>query len=122
MNESKLLSCRCEVNDIRCKYCVILYDVMFYCFEILLVYDIVSVILLKVVCKGNGYQRQFWSKSKCEYQPNYIMKHVDVSVNLLHENLDCWYVFMKWNDVYKMSFDTMYVTVIGNKMQNYCKA
>ena len=46
MNESKLLSCRCAVNDSMSELCVILYDVMFYCFEILLVYDIVSVMLL----------------------------------------------------------------------------
>ena len=56
INESKLLSCRCAVNDSICELCVILYDVMFYCFEILLAYDIVSVILLYVVCKDKGYQ------------------------------------------------------------------
>ena len=45
------------------------------------------------------------------------MNHVDVTVNLLHDNLYCWYVFMKWHDVYKMLFDTIYVTVIGHKWQ-----
>ena len=30
------------------------------------------------------------------------MKHADVTVNLLDDNVDCWNVFMKWNDVYKM--------------------
>ena len=46
MNESKLLSCRCAVNDSMCELCVILYDAMSYCIEILLGYDIVSVMLL----------------------------------------------------------------------------
>ena len=46
MNESKWLSCTYAVNDIICELCVILYDVMFYCFEIVLVYDTVSVMLL----------------------------------------------------------------------------
>ena len=38
--------CRCAVNDNICELCVILYYVMFYCFEILLIYDIVSVMLV----------------------------------------------------------------------------
>ena len=65
INESKLLSCRCAVNGSVCELCVILYDVMFYCFEILLVYNIVSVMLLLVVCKDKGYQWLLWSTSKC---------------------------------------------------------
>ena len=65
MNESKLLSCRHAVNDSMCELCVILYDVMLYCFEILLIYDIVSVMLLQVVCKDTGYQGLSWSTSKC---------------------------------------------------------
>ena len=59
MNESKLLSRRCAVNDIMYELHVILYNVMLYCFEILLVYDIESVMLLYVVCKGKGYQGLF---------------------------------------------------------------
>ena len=66
------------------------------------VYYIVSVMLLYVVCKGTGYWGQSWSKSKCAYEPNYIMKHVDVMGNLLHYDLSCWYVCMKSNEVYKM--------------------
>ena len=66
------------------------------------VYLIVNIMLLYVVCKGKGYWGKFRSKSKCAYEPNYIMKHVDVTVNLLYDNLSCWYVFMKLNDVYKM--------------------
>ena len=58
--------------------------------------------LLYVVCKGKPYWGQSWSKSKCAYESYYIIKHVDVAVNLLHDNLSCWYVYMKWNDVYQM--------------------
>ena len=46
MNNSKLLYYRCAVNDIMYELHVIIYDVMFYFFEILVVYDIVSVMLL----------------------------------------------------------------------------
>ena len=46
MNDSKLLSCRCAIDDIMIELHVIIYDVMFYCFEILVVYDIISVMSL----------------------------------------------------------------------------
>ena len=59
MNESKLLSCRCAVNNIMYELHVIIYDVMFYFFEILVVYGIVSVMSLQVVCKGQGYEGLF---------------------------------------------------------------
>ena len=36
INESLLLPCRCAVHDRVCELCVILYDVICYCFEILL--------------------------------------------------------------------------------------
>ena len=58
--------------------------------------------LLYVVCKGTGYGRKSLSKSKCAYKPNYIMKHVDVTGNLLHYDLPFCYVCMKSNEVYKM--------------------
>ena len=45
--------------------------------------------LLYVVCKGIGYQEQSLSKSKCAYECHYIMKHVDIAGNLLHDNLSC---------------------------------
>ena len=45
--------------------------------------------LLYVVCKGTGYQGQSLSKSKCAYECNYIMKHVDVTGNLLHYDHSC---------------------------------
>ena len=69
--------------------CVILYDVMFYCFEILLVYNIVRVMLCKLYVKIkdiNGY---------CDQHQNVhsnlttMMKHVDFTVNLFHDNFDC---------------------------------
>ena len=63
------------------------------------VYYIVGVMLLYVVCKGTGYWGQSLAKSKCEYEPNCIMKHVDVTGNLLHCDLSCWYVCMKSNEV-----------------------
>ena len=61
-------------------------------------------------------------KSKCAYECNYIMKHVDITGNLLHDNLACSYVCMNSHEIYKKLFETMYVTQIGNKMQNNCKA
>ena len=30
-----------------------------------------------------------------------MIKHVDFTVNLFHDNFDCWYVFIQWYDVYK---------------------
>ena len=30
-----------------------------------------------------------------------MMKHVDFTVNLFHDNFDWWYVFIKWYDVCK---------------------
>ena len=72
--------------------------------ENLCVYYIVSVMLLYVVCKGTGYQEQSWSKIKMYYECNYIMKHVDITGNLLHDNLCCWYVCMNSHEVYKSCF------------------
>ena len=66
------------------------------------IYYIVSVILLYVLCKGTGYWEQSLSKSKCTYELDYIMKHVDVTGNLLHYVLSCLYVCMKSNEIYKM--------------------
>ena len=63
--------------------------------------------LLYVVCKDIGYQGQSWSKSGCAYECNYIMKHVDITGNLFHDDLSCWYVCMKSNEVYKKFFETM---------------
>ena len=42
-----------------------------------------------------------------------MMKHVDFTVNIFHDNFDCWYVFMKWCDVYK-DIKIIYV------MPDYC--
>ena len=108
------------LNSIRCGLCLIQYDVMFYFLKfICLLYCRCNVI--HVVCKGTGYWGQSLSKSKWAYEPNYIMKHVDVTGILLHYDLSCWYVCMKSNEVDKMYFETIYVTEIGNKMQNNCK-
>ena len=66
-----------------------------------------------------GYSDQ---KSKYPYEPQYIITHVDVTVHLLHDNICCWYACMKWHNEYKMYFDTIYITVIRNNMQNNCQA
>ena len=90
-------------------------------FENLCVYDIVSVILLYVVCKGIGYQGLSWLKSECAYECNYIMKHVDITGHILHDDLSCWYVCMNSNGIYKKLFETMYITEIGNKCKTIVK-
>ena len=46
MNDSKLLSCRCVVHDMMYELHVMIYDVMFDCVEIFVIYDIVSVMVL----------------------------------------------------------------------------
>ena len=61
-------------------------------------------------------------KSKCSYECHYIVKHIDINANLLHDNLSCWYVCMNWHEVHKKLFETMYITQIGNKIQNTSKA
>ena len=50
------------------------------------------------------------------------MKHVDITGNLLHGNMSCWYVCMNSHEVYKKLFERMCITQIGNKMQHNCKA
>ena len=61
-------------------------------------------------------------KSKSAYVCHYIIKHFDITANLLHDNLSCWYICMNEHEVYQTLCDTMYITQIGNKMQNNSKA
>ena len=75
---------------------------------------------LYVIYKGIGYGEQSWSKSA--YVCHYIMKHLDIIANLLHDNLSCLYICMNEHEVYKKLCYTMYITQIGNKMQNNSKA
>ena len=55
--------------------------------ENLCVYYIESVMLLYV--KVQDIKNNPDKMSKCAYDCNFIMKHVDITGNLLHDNLSC---------------------------------
>ena len=78
--------------------------------------------LLYVVCRGTGYWNNPDQKQNVHMNVATSWNMLMLLENILHDDLSCWYVCMKSNEVYKKWFETMYVTEIGNKMQNNCKA
>ena len=49
-------------------------------------------------------------KSKSASVCHYIMKHLDITANLLDDNLSCRYICMNEHEVYQKLCDTMYIT------------
>ena len=59
-------------------------------FENLCVYYIVSVMCYcTLYVKVQDIENNPDQRSECTYECNYIMKHVEITRNLLHDNLSC---------------------------------
>ena len=57
-------------------------------------------------------------KSKSAYVCHYIMKHLDITANLLHDNLSCWYICMNEHEVYIKSCVTQ---CTKHELETKCK-
>ena len=73
-----------------------IYHIMFHCVEIFVMYNIVSIMLLSVICKLPAYEGLFSSKLKYPYQSWHIIKHVNVIVHILDNNSCDEYICKEW--------------------------